>query len=152
MSAMTITLVGGPTALIEIGGFRLLTDPTFDAPGEYRLPHVTFRKTSRPALTAEQIGAVDAVLPSHDQHADNLDNAGRAFLARAGRVLTTVAGAERLQAPAEGLSPWDETELTAPCRGLGAFHAGSGRSRQILRRIRARAAPAPAGAGRSDDD
>jgi L-ascorbate metabolism protein UlaG (beta-lactamase superfamily) len=26
-----ITLIGGPTALIETGGFRVLTDPTFDA-------------------------------------------------------------------------------------------------------------------------
>jgi L-ascorbate metabolism protein UlaG (beta-lactamase superfamily) len=25
---VVITLVGGPTALIEVGGFRLLTDPT----------------------------------------------------------------------------------------------------------------------------
>ncbi len=30
---LAITLIGGPTALIEIDGFRLLTDPTFDAPG-----------------------------------------------------------------------------------------------------------------------
>jgi L-ascorbate metabolism protein UlaG (beta-lactamase superfamily) len=28
-----ITLVGGPTVLLELGGFRLLTDPTFDPPG-----------------------------------------------------------------------------------------------------------------------
>jgi L-ascorbate metabolism protein UlaG (beta-lactamase superfamily) len=28
-----ITHIGGPTALIEVGGWRLLTDPTFDAPG-----------------------------------------------------------------------------------------------------------------------
>ena len=27
---ISITLIGGPTALIEIDGFRLLTDPTFD--------------------------------------------------------------------------------------------------------------------------
>lgn len=26
----TLTLIGGPTVLIEIGGLRLLTDPTFD--------------------------------------------------------------------------------------------------------------------------
>jgi L-ascorbate metabolism protein UlaG (beta-lactamase superfamily) len=32
MSPVRITLIGGPTALIEIDGFRLLTDPTFDAP------------------------------------------------------------------------------------------------------------------------
>jgi hypothetical protein len=28
-----ITHVGGPTALIELDGWRLLTHPTFDAPG-----------------------------------------------------------------------------------------------------------------------
>jgi hypothetical protein len=35
MSTPRITQIGGPTVLIEVGGFRLLTDPTFDAPGEY---------------------------------------------------------------------------------------------------------------------
>jgi L-ascorbate metabolism protein UlaG (beta-lactamase superfamily) len=88
-----ITLIGGPTALIEAGGFRLLTDPPFDGPGEYRQPHVTLKKTSKPALSADSIGEIDAVLLSHDQHADNLDHAGRAFLANVGRVLTTAAGA-----------------------------------------------------------
>jgi L-ascorbate metabolism protein UlaG (beta-lactamase superfamily) len=34
LSPLTITLIGGPTALIEVGGFRLLTDPTFDGPSE----------------------------------------------------------------------------------------------------------------------
>jgi hypothetical protein len=43
--SITITLIGGPTALIEIDGFRLLTDPTFDAPGVYQLPHVMLRSS-----------------------------------------------------------------------------------------------------------
>nr|BFE57997.1 hypothetical protein GCM10020063_025230 [Dactylosporangium thailandense] len=30
---MRVTHVGGPTVLIEVGGWRLLTDPTFDPPG-----------------------------------------------------------------------------------------------------------------------
>ena len=30
MSPVIITLIGGPTAPIETGGFRLLTDPTFE--------------------------------------------------------------------------------------------------------------------------
>jgi L-ascorbate metabolism protein UlaG (beta-lactamase superfamily) len=111
--SLTITLIGGPTALIEIDGFRLLTDPTFDVPGCYHLPHVVLEKLTGPALTAEDIGPVDAVLLSHDQHADNLDTSGRAFLGKAGRVLTTVVGAQRLGAHAEGLAPWDSTELRA---------------------------------------
>jgi L-ascorbate metabolism protein UlaG (beta-lactamase superfamily) len=111
MDAANITLIGGPTALIEAGGFRLLTDPTFDGPGEYRLPHVTVKKTSSPALSPDALGAIDAVLLSHDQHVDNLDHAGRAFLANAGRVFTTAAGAKRLGHPVEGLAPWQTTDL-----------------------------------------
>jgi len=111
MKPLRITLIGGPTALIEVDGFRLLTDPTFDAPGAYQLPHVTVEKLSGPALGAEAIGEVDAVLLSHDQHPDNLDHSGKAFLAKAKRVLTTVAGAKRLGGHAEGLMPWATTEL-----------------------------------------
>lgn len=40
MSAFTsehvpVRVFGGPTALFEYGGLRFLTDPTFDAPGDY---------------------------------------------------------------------------------------------------------------------
>ena len=114
MSPLRITLIGGPTVLIEVGGFRLLTDPTFDQPGDYKLPHVVLTKTAGPALSADQVGPVDAVLLSHDQHSDNLDHSGRDFLTRASRVLTTVAGAKRLGGKAEGFAPWDSTELARP--------------------------------------
>jgi L-ascorbate metabolism protein UlaG (beta-lactamase superfamily) len=107
MTALTLTRVGGPTMPIEADGFRLVTDPTFDAPGEYQLSYVTLTKTSGPALSADRIGPVDAVLISHDQHSDNLDHSGRAFAAMAPRVFTTVAGAARLGGPAEGLRLWD---------------------------------------------
>ena len=49
--SLSITLIGGPTALIEIDGFRLLTDPTFDQPGDYQLPHVKLEKLTGPALS-----------------------------------------------------------------------------------------------------
>ncbi|WP_316187866.1 MULTISPECIES: MBL fold metallo-hydrolase [unclassified Bradyrhizobium] len=116
--SVAITLIGGPTALIEIDGFRLLTDPTFDAPGRYELPHVVLEKLTGPAMTAEAIGEVDAVLLSHDQHSDNLDHGGRAFLRRAPRVLTTEVGASRLGALAEGLAPWQTTQLSKGGRTL----------------------------------
>jgi L-ascorbate metabolism protein UlaG (beta-lactamase superfamily) len=108
---LSITLIGGPTALIEIDGFRLLTDPTFDAPGDYQLPHVKLQKLTGPALPADAIGEIDAVLLSHDQHSDNLDHSGKAFLSKAKRVLTTEAGARRLGSHVEGFAPWASTEL-----------------------------------------
>lgn len=108
-----LTLIGGPTVLIEYAGLRLITDPTFDAPGDYAMAHVTLHKTHGPALDAAKVGAVDAVLLSHDQHSDNLDTSGRAFLTRAPRVLTTVVGAGRLGGHAEGLAPWQPAELKA---------------------------------------
>jgi L-ascorbate metabolism protein UlaG (beta-lactamase superfamily) len=76
---LSITLIGRPTVLIEIDGFRLLTDPTFDAPGSYQLPHVTLEKLEGPAMSAEAVGEM---LLSHDQHSDNLDHSGKEFLAQ----------------------------------------------------------------------
>src|SRR5207244_6252597 len=82
------------------------------APGAYQLPHVKLEKLTGPALVAGQIGAVDAVLLSHDQHSDNLDHSGKDFLIQARRVLTTEAGAKRLGGHAEGFAPWATTELS----------------------------------------
>jgi L-ascorbate metabolism protein UlaG (beta-lactamase superfamily) len=112
--------VGGPTVLIELGGWRLLTDPTFDpAGGSYRFGWGTgSRKVAGPALAPEELGEIDAVLLSHDQHDDNLDAAGRAWLPAAGTVVTTAPGAGRLRgeglADARGLEPWATTTLSAP--------------------------------------
>ena len=115
-SPPTLQLVGGPTALIAYGGLRLLTDPTFDPPEDESLPNrpIVLRKLSGPALSAEAVGPVDAVLISHDHHVDNLDHAGRAFLPRAGRVLTTAAGAERLDVDATGMEPGESFSLERP--------------------------------------
>lgn len=116
MTAVRITHVGGPTALIEVGGWRLLTDPTFDPPGRrYAFGWGTSSvKRSGPAVT--DVGAIDAVLLSHDHHADNLDDAGRALLPAAGAVITTEPGAARLGGDARGLAPWATTWLSAPGR------------------------------------
>jgi L-ascorbate metabolism protein UlaG (beta-lactamase superfamily) len=111
----TLTHIGGPTALIEVGGWRLLTDPTFDpAGGRYRFGWGTgSRKLEGPSTSAAEIGLIDAVLLSHDQHEDNLDAAGRELLPSAGTVVTTVAGAKRLGGAARGLEPWATTRLEA---------------------------------------
>lgn len=112
---LRITYVGDPTAILDWGGLRLLTDPTFDPAGtEFPTNAYTLTKTDSPAVEPAQLGAVDAVLLSHDHHSDNLDRAGRALLGTAGEVLTTVDGAQRLQGNSVGLLPWQHRELVAP--------------------------------------
>jgi L-ascorbate metabolism protein UlaG (beta-lactamase superfamily) len=112
---MRMMLIGGPTLLIEWHGLRLLTDPTFDpAGGSYPIGPITLRKTRGPAIGVDALGPVDAVLLSHDQHDDNLDTTGRAFLPRAGKVFTTTSGAARLGGNAIGLAPWTSADLRTP--------------------------------------
>ena len=108
-----LTYIGGPTALIEFAGLRLLTDPTFDAAGsEYTTPVYALRKMVAPAIDATALGRIDVVLLSHDHHFDNLDRSGRESLSRARMVLTTKAGAERLGPIATGLAPWETIDLS----------------------------------------
>ena len=118
MPGVQITHIGGPTVLIEVGGWRLLTDPTFDSPGRrYYFGWGTgSRKTVGPAIDASELGHIDAVLLSHDHHADNLDSAGRELLPTADVVVTTVSGAGRLGGAVRGLEPWATTRLEAQGR------------------------------------
>jgi L-ascorbate metabolism protein UlaG (beta-lactamase superfamily) len=114
-----LTLIGAATVLIECGSFRLLTDPVFDPAGtRYTLRilgvvQIPMRKTSAPAIAPEALGRLDAVLLSHEGHADNLDHAGRALLGRVPVIVTTPVGAARLGSRARGLATWTTTELTA---------------------------------------
>jgi L-ascorbate metabolism protein UlaG (beta-lactamase superfamily) len=113
-----VRVLGGPTALIEYGGLRFLTDPTFDAPGEYPLGGGrSLTKTAPSAADPADLGPVDAVLLSHDQHPDNLDTAGRALLAEVPVVLTTRSAAARLGGTTRGLVPWDAVDLPRPGGG-----------------------------------
>ncbi|MDN3026821.1 MBL fold metallo-hydrolase [Streptomyces sp. S.PB5] len=118
MTEIRITHIGGPTTLIEVGGWRLLTDPTFDAPGRrYSFGWGTSsRKTTGPAVDPAELPPLDAVLLTHDHHADNLDTAGRALLPRADVVLTTPSGARRLGGNSRGLDPWTTWHLQSPGR------------------------------------
>lgn len=109
-----ITYIGGPTVLLELAGLRLLTDPTFEAAGtEFPSGSASLHKLQGAFLGPEALGRIDAVLLSHDHHPDNLDPAGRALLPRAGVVLTTTAGAERLGGNSIGLEPWQDRDLVA---------------------------------------
>ncbi len=109
---LRLTYIGGPTALLSWGGVRLLTDPTYDpAGGEYRTGPVVLTKLAGPAISSEQVGAIDVVLLSHDHHSDNFDNKGREVAASAKHIITTKAGAERLGGKSIGLDAWESFEM-----------------------------------------
>lgn len=124
MTDVTITHIGGPTALIEVGGWRILTDPTFDPPGKrYFFGWGTMsRKLAGPSILAKDLGHIDAVLVSHHHHGDNLDPSAQALLPQWGTTYTTKKAAKKLGgnppqaggAPIVGLAAWDTTTLEAP--------------------------------------
>ena len=109
-----VLYIGGPTVILEISGMRFMTDPTLDPPGvTYSVvPGLTVTKLNGPATT--DIGAIDVVLLSHDQHTDNLDTKGRELLKTVKTTLTTTVGAARLLGSSQGLQPWESTVLQAP--------------------------------------
>lgn len=118
MTDVRITHIGGPTTLIEVAGWCLLTDPTFDPPGRrYSFGWGSAStKVAGPSLSTAELPPIDAVLLTHDHHADNLDDSGRSLLAGVRTIVTTSAGARRLGGDAVGLSPWSVHSLEHPDR------------------------------------
>jgi L-ascorbate metabolism protein UlaG (beta-lactamase superfamily) len=98
----SITILGGPTTVLDIGGLRVVADPTFDDPG----PHGYLTKTIGPAVAEDSLGPVDLVLVSHDAHPDNFDDRGRVFTRTTPLVLTGPSTAARLGTPAIGVPVW----------------------------------------------
>lgn len=104
--------------LIEVGGVRMLTDLVLDPAGsafDYGLYQL--EKTSPVSVAPDQLGRIDAVLLSHEQHGDNLDRAGRELLSSVPRVLTTPEGASVLGGNAEGLTAWQSVTVEGGAGG-----------------------------------
>jgi L-ascorbate metabolism protein UlaG (beta-lactamase superfamily) len=124
-ATLAVRLVGGPTAILEYGGLRWLTDPALSPPGEY----AGLTKLTGPAFDITEHEPIDVVLLSHHHHSDNLDPDGKDFLPSAGRVLSTVKAAEELGGNVVGMEPWSEHEVESPRGGtvkVTALHAQHG--------------------------
>jgi L-ascorbate metabolism protein UlaG (beta-lactamase superfamily) len=131
MSTMTVTYIGGPTALIEYAGLRILLDPTFDPPQVYPSDGEALTKTTGPGIALDDLGPVDLVLLSHHEHEDNLDTSGAELVSRTLTLSTAKAGID-LGKPVIGLDCWethrvgDITVTAAP-----ALHGPPGAERLV---------------------
>jgi L-ascorbate metabolism protein UlaG (beta-lactamase superfamily) len=102
---LRITSIGGPTALLEIGGLRLLTDPTFDPTGgEYTTG------PAGPAIPVESLSLTLCCLATTIMPAISITWAA-SLSHEPQKVLTTKAGVERLGGNAVGLAPWETVGL-----------------------------------------
>lgn len=114
-----LTYLGTAMLDLRVGDARFLTDPVLDPRGTrydfgYWFTPAAWFSSEKLYDTPPFTGHFDAALISHDHHADNLDFAGRTFIAdeaNVARVITTVPSARRLARP--------RGEHDRPGQGLG---------------------------------
>jgi L-ascorbate metabolism protein UlaG (beta-lactamase superfamily) len=113
MSTTAVTYLGGPTALLEWGDLRIITDPTFDPPQVYSDPEEsTLVKTVGPAISRGEVGPVDLVLLSHHGHKDNLDWEGLELIAQGPMTLSTHEAASDLWGGSVvGFDDWEQQRV-----------------------------------------
>ncbi|MCV7004720.1 MULTISPECIES: MBL fold metallo-hydrolase [Mycobacterium] len=95
---ITITFVGNATTLIRSGDITVLTDPNFLHQGQraYLGHGLVSKRRKEPALSADQLPPIDAVVLSH-MHGDHWDRVTEKHLDRRLPILTTPKAAARLR-------------------------------------------------------
>ena len=73
-----ITHIGTATALIELDGLTILTDPYFSRNGTVwtGASGAKLTNTYEPAMRLENLPPIDLIMLSHEDHKDNLDDLG----------------------------------------------------------------------------
>jgi L-ascorbate metabolism protein UlaG (beta-lactamase superfamily) len=110
-----LTFIGTATTLLRLGPFTVLTDPNFLHRGQraYLGRGLTAKRLTEPALSVDQLPALDAVVLSH-LHGDHFDRVAKRGLARDMPIVTTTHAARRLRGwgfDTVGLDTWQEHTL-----------------------------------------
>ena len=112
---INVTHIDTACILLEINGYRILTDPTLDHAGQ--LYHHGFgafsRKTESPALSAAELPPIDLILLSHHQHKDNFDHNGKAFALTVSKIISTKQASKAIPGII-GLDDWESCEVATP--------------------------------------
>ena len=109
---INITHIDTACILLEINGFKILTDPTLDHAGKFY--HHGFgavsQKTEEPALLPSDLQHIDLILLSHHQHKDNFDHAGKAFAETVSTILSTKKASKEIK-NVIGLDDWETISI-----------------------------------------
>jgi L-ascorbate metabolism protein UlaG (beta-lactamase superfamily) len=94
-----LTFVGTATVLVQVAGFRFLTDPNFLHAGDHA--HLGYglrsKRLTEPAISLDEVGAVDFILLSH-HHGDHFDHVVERDLDRGMPIITEPSSAAKLRA------------------------------------------------------
>ncbi|GKT44330.1 uncharacterized protein ColSpa_04511 [Colletotrichum spaethianum] len=111
---LTVTHITTAAAILNISGIDFLTDPVFSPAGtEWKRRVGILKNTEDPVVQLQNLPVIDAILLSHEDHPDNLDELRRRLLD--GRTVLTTADGVRNLAPRPGvqaLQPWESVVLT----------------------------------------
>ena len=91
MTAAHVTFVGNATTILQLGAFKLLTDPAFGHTGSrvYLGYGAWTRRVKEPALPEpRELAGLDGILLSH-LHGDHFDRRARRGLPRSVPIVTT---------------------------------------------------------------
>ncbi|PTB74741.1 Metallo-hydrolase/oxidoreductase [Trichoderma longibrachiatum ATCC 18648] len=118
--SVSVTHIGTATALLKIDNVTFLTDPLFAPSGtKWDLPIISLKVTQGPAIKPADLPPIDAILLSHEDHPDNLDEVGRQVL-EGKRVFTTKDGAKNIgdKAIVTGMEAGDKATLVVNGRSF----------------------------------
>lgn len=113
----SLQFIGNATSLIRLGPLTLLTDPNFLHQGQraYLGYGLSSRRRIGPALTVDQLPALDAIVLSH-MHGDHWDRVARSGLDHSTPVISTPKAARALRrqgfGSSTGLQTWESSVVT----------------------------------------
>jgi L-ascorbate metabolism protein UlaG (beta-lactamase superfamily) len=136
----SLTFIGNATTLLRMGPFTLLTDPNFLHRGDFAYLGygLVTRRLTEPALSIEELPALDAVLLSH-MHGDHWDRVARRGLSKDLPVWTTPKAARALHrqgfAAGLGLTTWQSQSLSKDSARLTVTALPGRHARGVMRHL-----------------
>lgn len=112
---ISITHIDTACILLDINGYKILTDPTLDQAGKwyYHGAGTFSKKTENPALSVTDLCDIDLILLSHHQHKDNFDNKGKEFALTVANIISTKPASKALPGVI-GLDDWETYSIETP--------------------------------------